>query len=57
MATIYACSKCGSRDIQIPMWVAVNTREIIGDYDEGATYDVWCPTCETHDGGMEEVEG
>jgi hypothetical protein len=47
-STHHACPRCGSLDIEIPMWVTMNTRQIVSDYDEGCTYHVYCQTCSTH---------
>ena len=42
------CSECKSTDIQIKMWVDLNTNEPNGNVSEGETEDNWCKNCEAH---------
>lgn len=44
---MYKCGLCGSTDVEIKMWVNVNTLEISGDAMEDAD-ECWCNGCEQH---------
>ena len=46
MATKYVCTDCGNANIQIRMWVNINTNEIIDDVDD--KNECWCNQCENH---------
>lgn len=44
------CRKCGSPDVQIPVWVELATGEQQEDYSDEET---WCPQCEKNNLGIE----
>ena len=39
----YVCSKCGSANIQIQMWVNPNTQEVMNDVNDES--ECWCEDC------------
>lgn len=51
----YRCRVCGSKDIEIPMWVNMNTNIPNGDYGSDGDTDCWCKDCEDHT-NYEEVD-
>lgn len=42
---IMICPECGSPKVQIPMWVRVNTNEIMDPYDNSDAYGGYCEQC------------
>lgn len=50
MANLYACSDCGSTDVQFLSlsWIVANTGEPTSDETGGGPSDNWCPECESH---------
>lgn len=47
LSKLFACTKCGCTDIQLRMWVEVNTRQIVPDSfdDLTAPRAYWCEQC------------
>lgn len=43
----YVCSECGSGDIEVQMWVNMNTMEVNGDVYSGKA-ECFCNNCEEH---------
>ena len=43
---VYVCDACGSRKIEIQVWVNANTNEYLSDVDDDDTDCKWCADCE-----------
>ena len=45
----FHCTRCGSEDVLVVMWVELNTNHVIGDYGSWDEYDTkWCSDCGEH---------
>ncbi len=43
------CETCGSKNVQVAMWVRPNTMEIVDDFGSWKEPDTkWCDKCEDH---------
>ena len=40
---VYECPVCAGRDLQIPMWVNMNTHEVVDAVEPPS--DAWCADC------------
>lgn len=43
---IYRCTKCGSTDIQVEVWMLINREEVVDD--AAHDHSCWCPVCDEH---------
>lgn len=53
---IMVCQKCGSKSVDIKVWVDANTNEITGIASDGDSDDTWCNDCQDHTGLIIEDE-
>lgn len=52
----WACSKCGSFDVEESAWIKVNSDEVTGrGGGEGPTDRLWCPQCMSEDVSLREI--
>lgn len=52
--TISVCSNCGSKNVEVKVWVNPNDPKQI-DFSSYETEDTWCGDCEEH-AGIEDSE-
>jgi hypothetical protein len=50
---LYRCTKCGSTDVRIALWVACNAMRdnedaLLGDFNSEDTTTQWCSDCKAH---------
>lgn len=54
--TVWACAACGCTDVEVEAWATSNGGRAVGVGHEGPGGAQWCPTCETHDADLVEVD-
>ena len=44
----YKCSECGSLNVEVKVWMRVNTKEVDDSVENLTEQEIWCPDCEAH---------
>ena len=44
----FVCKICGSTNVQMKVWISINTRQLIEAVETSDTMNNWCPECMEH---------